>query len=176
MSFASEPKLEEELELELLEDELELELLERESPPPIKPSASDSIVLSGFDFKSPRPTAAHRSAVKAIAQTVTAMFGADMLAGRCKIIIDLFGHEDFLNDRKPPGSPGGTKGLGLERAQAVAAMLKKELASLGMDRVVEFGTVQGLGNGFPVQSSKTHAGRAANRRVEVRFRSCPPPT
>ncbi|MBK6740796.1 MAG: OmpA family protein [Haliea sp.] len=58
-------------------------------------------------------------------------------------------------------------GLSKRRAEAVAAYLQQQGVDLG-DRF----TINGFGEAYPIASNDTEAGRAQNRRVEIRRTDC----
>jgi outer membrane protein OmpA-like peptidoglycan-associated protein len=90
---------------------------------------------------------------------------ATVLAGYPGHIVSVEGHTDAV------GNPAANQDLSAERAAAVRAALIVE----GVDPLW-VGT-RGFGAGRPVASNDSAAGRAANRRVEIRVlrRPCPVP-
>lgn len=82
---------------------------------------------------------------------------ATTLAEYEKTFIDVYGHTDST------GSDAINNPLSLNRAQAVASYLE----SRGV-KSARIGT-QGFGSTQPVAGNDTEAGRAANRRVEIRI-------
>ncbi|WP_022930091.1 OmpA family protein [Patulibacter americanus] len=100
-----------------------------------------------FGAKGAKPTAA----AKRIAKDIAAQ-----LSGARRITIT--GHTDNA------GSPAVNERLGLERAQAISALLRG--AGLGGAKVV----VESAGETSPTASNGTAKGRKANRRVEIAVR------
>jgi OmpA-OmpF porin, OOP family len=70
--------------------------------------------------------------------------------------VSIGGHTDDV------GTPANNVTLSQARAQAVAAAVKQARPDLVL-------TVKGFGEGRPVATNSTDAGRAENRRVEIRF-------
>ena len=89
---------------------------------------------------------------------------ATVLAGYPGHIVGVEGHTDAVGDA------GENQTLSLERANAVRAALIVE----GVDPL--WTGVQGFGAERPIASNATTAGRAANRRVEIRVMRTPCPS
>lgn len=99
----------------------------------------------GFDPGSARLRPDYRAALDDIAAT---------LADNPPVRIELLGHSD--------GAESGDRLLAEERARTVADYLS--LRGVAPPRI----RLRGLGNRFPLASDATEAGRARNRRVELR--------
>jgi outer membrane protein OmpA-like peptidoglycan-associated protein len=74
---------------------------------------------------------------------------------------EINGHTDSI------GTEQYNLGLSKRRAEAVAAYLQQQGVDLG-DRF----TINGFGKAYPIASNDTEAGRAQNRRVEIRRTDC----
>lgn len=86
---------------------------------------------------------------------------ATVLAGYPGHIVSVEGHTDAVGD------PTANQALSVERAAAVRAALIVE----GVDPL--WTDVRGFGASRPIASNDTAAGRATNRRVEIRIRRVP---
>ncbi|CAN5621801.1 hypothetical protein BH23GEM1_BH23GEM1_11200 [soil metagenome] len=86
---------------------------------------------------------------------------ASVLAGYPGHMVSVEGHADAV------GNPAANQALSLERASAVRAALIVE----GVDPL--WTGVTGYGQTRPIARNETAAGRAANRRVEIRIQRVP---
>jgi outer membrane protein OmpA-like peptidoglycan-associated protein len=132
----------------------ELELVTFDPPPPPAPQAEPPPLISFddvlFDFD--------RSTLRPEANAILAP-ALEMLRADPDMAVEIEGHTDWI------GSDAYNDGLSQRRAQAVVEWL----AARGIAR--ERISAVGRGEGEPVASNATAAGRQLNRRVEVRRRS-----
>jgi hypothetical protein len=129
-------------------------IFEQPATAPAKPF----VVLDRFVVNRAVVPARHNSVLKRIAHLIVdSQGGPDPIKS-----IRLVGHADST------GPTQRNQELGLERADAVIKALKREIDALssGLSSSITF-TPESQGEGNPVASNATDAGRAANRRVEA---------
>jgi outer membrane protein OmpA-like peptidoglycan-associated protein len=132
---------------------------------PSEPPLGTTIVPF-FDAGSPRLKPSHPPIIERFARTVTSGMAATPIGSTIRI--DVEGHEDETGDPARFGFPG------LERAKAVAAVLKRRLVALadrlpsGAGRNVDL-IIRSCGPKRPIRSNVTEGGRSWNRRVELRI-------
>ena len=120
-------------------------------PAPAPPTVSRRIVLRGitFDF--------NQSTIRPDARPVLDE-AVEVLRGNPSVSVAVEGYTDSV------GSDAYNQGLSFRRAEAVFRYLAN--SGVAPDRL----TVEGFGKSNPVATNETEAGRAQNRRVELRVK------
>jgi len=127
--------------------------------PDLSAGCDEPVMLEGFAFGSATPSAEHRVAIAALAQAIVA---SQSSSGPVHLVC-LCGHTDNV------GAPGSNDALGQRRAEAVQdelAAAMERIAAGASARVGLWSTT--AGETEPVAPNDSDAGRARNRRVEIR--------
>ena len=132
-----------------------------------RPPPRGTIVVSGFAPNGSRLNATQRAILDRVARNVVAEMPRQHPV--MTVIIDAEGHEDETGD------PGQFRRLGVERSRAAARHLQTRLLALmsrmpAANKRLVIIQVQTAGPNRPIRSNVTAAGRAQNRRVEIRVR------
>jgi outer membrane protein OmpA-like peptidoglycan-associated protein len=144
------------------------ELEDTFDPSPSRPGTTH---LTHFAFGGSGLTASHRATLARVADNIVRQMPSSRSFNFC-FFVDAEGHEDEVGD------PARFGRFGIARALVAA----NHLAGLLRTRIVRLPTVSrrevrinvsSAGPTRPIRSNATAAGRAMNRRVEIRFRGGP---
>jgi hypothetical protein len=135
------------------------------------PPAPGTILLTHYPFGGSNPSAAHRATIAKVAALAISKMSDAPNTLYC-VVIDIEGHEDEVGD------PGHFGEVGLDRAKKVVPLLVAQLkaraaklpAASRRDVTINVSTA---GPARPIRSNVTEAGRAMNRRVEIRVSVAP---